>query len=1056
MNATREGVVSGTAELGGPEMVGFAAAVNQTGEGLVITDRNGKIQYVNPAFERMTGYSAAEMLGRNPRFLKSGRQDPRFYAELWSTITAGRTWRGQLTNRRKDGSLYIEEMSVAPVRDGDEITQFIAVKQDVTERRRAEETLRFLAAIVDSSDDAIIGKTLEGIITSWNAGAEALYGYCAEEVTGSPIAILFPPDRLAESGVILEAVRAGHRISHLETVRVKKDGSLIHVSLKSFPVRDAAGAIIGVGSIARDISDKRRADAAVQRSAERFRALFEQSLDAIYVHDLQGRFLDANPAALALMGYQQRDITSLDFGALVSSEDLPKALQQLHELDTTGVQTQRSELRVRRKDGEYRVVETTAALIPTDGPIPAVLGIARDITERKRSIRALEESEARFRIMADGCPAPMWVNDDAGGTRFVNRAYREFFGVRLDQVDGGNWVPLLHPDDSAAYVSTFSEALLGRTAFRGEARVRRADGQWRWISAHAAPRWSADGEFLGHVGLAMDIHDRREAEQAVRESEQKFRQLAENIKEVFWMTNASGREILYVSPAYEEVWGQPCAELYRDSSAWMKAIEPADQDAAISFFHRQLKGEAVISEYRVRTGRGELKWVRDRAFPVFGENGEIERIAGIAEDITEAKRVASEMRRAKEAAEAANRAKSEFLANMSHEIRTPMNGVIGMAGLLLETELTEEQRSYTEIVRSSGEALLAVINDILDFSRIEAGKLELDVVDFDLGVTVDDVVQLLSPAARDKGLQIVWRLEGEAPRKLRGDSGRLRQVLLNLAGNAVKFTERGTVTIRILLDRQDEACAIIRFVVQDTGIGIPAGRQADIFSPFTQGDGSMTRRYGGTGLGLAICKDLVELLGGAIGVESVPGEGSTFWFTARFDKQGAHDIPRGIESQAPGQSPAARSKRAGRILVAEDNIANQQVALAILKKLGFRADAVANGREALASLRSIPYDLVLMDCQMPEMNGYEAARQIRRADSGVCNARIPVIAVTAHAMTDDRERCLSAGMNDYVAKPVSPATLLTVLEKWLPNAALAGTEATAMQMRAQNTDGSLS
>jgi len=480
----------------------------------------------------------------------------------------------------------------------------------------------------------------------------------------------------------------------------------------------------------------------------------------------------------------------------------------------------------------------------------------------------------------------------------------------------------------------------------------------------------------------------------------------------------------------------------RDVEGWLDIVSPQDREVMRDYFLLKVISEKkpFDRQYRIirHTDRHE-RWVHGLGALQMDEHGVPVTMFGTIQDITERKLAEEALQQAKATADEASAAKSEFLANMSHEIRTPMNGIIGMSDLLLNSELTEEQHRYAEVVSSCGKNLLAIINDILDLSKIEARRLELEQADFDLQSVLDDTLEMLMPLAHDKGLAMHCTVAPEVPRQLRGDPGRLRQIIINLVGNALKFTFRGRVDIDVGLEAQESHHATLRFQVKDTGIGIPGNRLDGIFSSFVQVDGSTTRKYGGTGLGLSISRQLVGLMGGTIGVESTEGTGSTFWFTVRLALRPATAAAQpadGTEASVirPRPSLPASPGRRERILVAEDNPTNQMVALAILHKFGYRADAVTDGREAIRALQRTPYDLVLMDCQMPEMDGYEAAAVIRSPHSAVLNHEVPIIAITAHVLREERERCRAAGMNDYLAKPIQPELVAAMLEKWLRSA----------------------
>ncbi len=813
----------------------------------------------------------------------------------------------------------------------------------------------------------------------------------------------------------------------------------------------------------------------------------------------------------------------------------------------------------------------------------AVVGRLELLGALRREQAAKDEEAQRARVLQQklGASLDMVTDIDLDGVfKTMNAASKTILGYEPEELIGRNFMNLLHPDECDRTAELTAAIANGSSAARFESRCLRKDGSAAWVEWSTTALLEEEAAYC----VGRDITERKQAERALKENEKRFRQLFNQSVDALFVHDETGQIIDCNAEACRSL-GYSREEMLslsvRDFATNLVPEEEKHSKESDTVWQRATVSDPGTGIQGIHLGEHRRK--DGTTFPVEvrvgpADYGGKRMILASARDITEHRRAEEELKEAKEQAEAASRAKSEFLANMSHEIRTPMNGVIGMTGLLLDTDLDPEQREYAETVRSSGEALLAIINDILDFSKIEAGKMDIEKIDFDLRNTAEETLNLLAERAHAKGLESASLVESDVPVALRGDPGRLTQVLTNLLGNAIKFTEEGEVVLRAALDEETDDAVVVRFSVTDTGIGMTEDQRSRLFQPFSQADASTTRRYGGTGLGLAISKQLVEMMGGKIGVESEPGEGSTFWFTARFEKQPegiritpsrradlrdlrvlvvdnkanrkivhgqviSWDMKSGmaedgqsalkilrraaqegepydlaiVDLQMPGmdsmelasrikadpsiastrlilltslglRGDAEQARRVGfgayltkpvrqsklfdaiatvmshpagevsapqhdeapivtrrsvreaqarprerlaraHVLVAEDNQVNQKVAVRMLERLGYRADVAANGLEALESLSRIPYAAVLMDVQMPEMDGYEATAEIRRREG--TEGRTPIIAMTANAMQGDREKALEAGMDDYVPKPVKPEQLETVLERWI-------------------------
>jgi PAS domain S-box-containing protein len=716
--------------------------------------------------------------------------------------------------------------------------------------------------------------------------------------------------------------------------------------------------------------------------------------------------------------------------------------------------------------------------------------LKREIEERKKAEKEQRNLSERLLFLYRQANDIIFMTDESHHILEANERAVQAYGYSIEEFRGFSMRQIRSPEMREDYDRRI-RTLDSTDGLIFETLHQRKDGSVFPVEC-SIKRMEIGGKCY-HQSILRDITERKKSEEEIRRSENRLRSLtrilqyrAKNVQdfldyalhEAIALTESGIGYIYHYSEEGKEFvlnsWSREVMKECRITRPQTRyALENTGVWGEVVRQRKPIIINDFESDHPLKKGypEGHAKLCRYISIPVFLD-GRIVAVVGLANkpsDYTETDilqlsllmegvfkeverlRAEDALREAIRAAESANAAKSEFLARMSHEIRTPLNGVIGMTGLLLDAGLTPEQRRYAEIIRKSGELLLTIINDILDFSKVEARRLELEMVDFDLSATVEDLVEIMSISAHEKGLEMTCRIEPEVPALVRGDPGRLRQIIINMTGNAVKFTERGRVDIHVAREGQDEGSPTVRFTITDTGIGIPRDRIDSVFSPFVQADGSTTRRYGGTGLGLAISKELAELMGGRIGCDSEEGIGSIFWFTAAFEKPKrmvpGQDLAREDGGKTAAKAPftvrAESVHGAARILLAEDNPTNRAVALALLEKLGYRVDAVEDGRRAVKALQQAPYDLVLMDCEMPELDGYQATRTIRDPLGGALNPDLPIIAMTAHAMKGDREKCMDAGMDDYLAKPIDPGVLGRLLRKWLREAKRKSTDGLA-------------
>jgi PAS domain S-box-containing protein len=765
------------------------------------------------------------------------------------------------------------------------------------------------------------------------------------------------------------------------------------------------------------------------------RSLLESAPETgIAATDLNLRILYFNPLAAKIYGYKVEEVIGRTVHELhvihqIPAEFLDKAIHIVHQKGLYEYSVQRQQA-----DGSSSYFEARVSAIRNgQGEMVGYMLMIQDVTPRRAAQLALQRSEERLRQSQHFACVGSWDWHIESGLVTWNEGVPPLFGLaptdkmKISRVE---LMQAIHPDDRQRVEEAVQACLIQGKDYDIEYRVLWSDQTVHWLHERGDVLRDEYGEALNMLGLVQDISRRKEVEMQLQAQHRFLDSVIETIPSMVFVKDAQDLRFVQINRAGEQLTGRSAADFIGFSD---RDFFPPQEAEVLMDLERQIlaNGEIEVSEEYIDTRHQGKRLVRTRKVPIVDGQGNPTYLLGISDDITEQRAAEHELAVARIQAERANQAKSDFLANMSHEIRTPMNGIIGLTELALKTKLDPQQTDYLEKVNESARSLLGLLNDILDLSKIEAHRLKLESIPFDLHALLEQIDSLTSIYSRQKGIPLYIHIAPEIPQYLQGDPLRIKQILLNLVGNAFKFTEKGEINITVRLGLHAQHGYIpLAFTVRDTGIGISKEQQAHLFEAFVQSDSSTTRIYGGTGLGLAITKQLVEMMEGTINLVSVPGKGSTFTFILPLALSNQVLLSEHLHQvEVHGPDPRVLEEiRGARILLVEDNRINQQVAIELLSQEGFRVDLAENGRQALDLIQSQIYDLVLMDLQMPVMDGYQATKALRQYK---VHDDMPVLAMSANAMSHDREQCLAVGMNDHIPKPVDRKQLLSALCKWI-------------------------
>ncbi|WP_046225677.1 PAS domain S-box protein [Paenibacillus dauci] len=1004
---------------------------------------DGTINYVSPSIKKMLGYEPYEVMN-SKRMEYYHEQDAKDMLQPGLMYNDSKTFIRRA--KHKDGHyLWIEVFTQTMHNANGEVERILSIAQDVTKRKAQEDIVSraHKLAQIGAWDWDMVNNRIH-----FSKDIRRIFGNVMKPVeldTDSYMSTIHPDDAERVMKCILDALHEGTNGEALYRIVLPGNVQKVVQAYWEVIIDKASGAPLQIIGIVQDVTASHQMSEQLRQSEHNYRLITENSLDMISRHhdDQAFTFRYVSPASMIILGYEPEELIGSSCYELLHPEDIDKARRFLEEIKGKGSQHDTIIFRYRHKKGHYVWFETLSryAYNEQEGSY-GYTSISRDITERKYLEMVLRDSEYRYRSLFENNPSGVCAMDLKGHFLSVNSSLEEITGFSRHELIGRRIFNFFSAEDLGKIRHH------ARMAARGvpqtyEISVPRKDGSFFPADVINVPIM-ADTEVIGLYGIITETTRLKEYISQIEKLGNERALILDSVSEGIFSVDAEGDGI-FINRAGAEMLGlvmqQPDGQGLYSSHGWNQALYDVDilneQSPIIQAIRQGTPHQVEETIFWKNDGSSFL--AAYRVTPVY-EQGEYRGTVIVFRDITDEK----EILRAKESAEKADRAKSEFLSVMSHELRTPMNGIMGMTGLLADTELDEQQRSYLEIVMNSSETLLQLLNEILDFSKAEAGMLTLESEPFETTRVLDSVAELFRVRASEKGTELTVEVASEVPDVLVGDAGRIRQILINLVGNAVKFTEEGQINVSVrALERSegqtDHPGEIwLEFAVQDSGIGIALHQQHLLFQPFSQLHPVWNRKYGGTGLGLSICKKLVELMEGSIGVISDENQGALFRFvlklgtvTADQMDDSTNQVPDILLSESRLLTAAGSDTTEHipelRILIAEDHPSNQRVLLSMLHREGYTAELVMNGEEAVQACLDKTYDLIFMDVQMPGMNGLEASQIIRGHFS---NEQTPIIiGVTAFARQEDRERCLNAGMHNFVSKPVMNSELQRVLQE---------------------------